>query len=63
MKSTIIKFVGLCGVGLITAVAGRAGGWLWDNVLQEKANKMLGKLKGRKKNKKFKFEILKRKEA
>lgn len=50
MKSAIniAKMVGLC---VITAAASKAGGWIWEHILQHKADDLVEQVKNRKSKK------------
>ena len=49
IKNGVIGIVGTCTITIMTAVAGRVGGWLWDEILKEKADNLVAKFKKSKK--------------
>lgn len=55
MKNGIIKIAGVVGVTIATAIAGKVGTWLWDSVLEEKANELVKKFR---RSKRIKFKII-----
>ena len=49
MKGHVKQFASLIGTGITVAVAAKAGQWLWDTVLEEKAYNLVTRIKQRKK--------------